>query len=410
MSATVPNVGVRVFSDLTPTVASINARQTYAFMCLPAPEADASIEMHKPVVVSTEDPEAIALLGDGIAKDAITQIASEGISTDIIFSRCEEGVDEEAQLGHIAGDAALKTGIWAALEALSETGLEPGLLLAPGYTSQRPGDAANPVLTAADAICDKIIDCMAIGDAPGTTREEAAAAAADFATSLNVMMGWPQVRVWRNGADAVAPMSPSWAAAILRRDAEVGNPYKAAWNRPLKGIRGVATRVSHRDGDPTSDSNFLAQAGVGTIIENKLLWAPFSTATDPTVRDYRSIKRIRTRRSIEKAFLRAMRKYNAQDLGPHLATLIFQTISEACAERQAIGALIDYEVIWDRKLNPNTLLRDGGLRVKLRFEETPDLVDLGIYTEPQPEAFDLLAENIAAALEALGDPNIRVTA
>ena len=48
--------------------------------------------------------------------------------------------------------------------------------------------------------------------------------------------------------------------------------------------------------------------------------------------------------------------------------------------------------------------------MKLRFEETPELIDLGIYTEPMPEAFDILAENIAAALEALGDPNIRVEA
>lgn len=408
MSATVPNVGTRVFSDLTPTVASIDARQTYLGICLPAPLADNSIEMHKPIAISTDDSEKIALIGEGVAKDAITQIASEGITTDILFSRCEHSAVEDTQLGHIAGDAALKTGAWALLEAKSETGLEPGLLDFPEFSHQRPGAAANPVLVAADAICDKIIDCMVLGNAAGTAREDAATAASDFATSLNVMMAWPRVKVWKNGAAATAPMSTSWAAQILKRDAEVGNPYKAAWNRPLKGIRGVEHMVSHRDGDPTSDSNYLAQAGVGSVIENKLLWAPFSTATDPTVRDYRSIKRIRTRRSIEKAFLRALRKYNAQDLGPHLATLLFETVSTACSERQAINAIIGYEVIWDRKLNPNTLLRDGGLRVKLRFEETPELVDLGIYTEPQPEAFDILAENISAALQALGDPNIRI--
>ena len=181
MSATVPNVGVRVFSDLTPTIASIDARQTYAYMCLPAPNADAQIEVDRPTVIPTSDPEKVALLGDGVAKDAIAQIAAEGITTDVIFSRAAEGADEAAQLGHIAGNAANKTGVWSALEALSETGLEPGLIIAPGYTSQRPGNAANPVLTAADAVCDRIIDCMAIGDAGGATREAAQTAAADFA-------------------------------------------------------------------------------------------------------------------------------------------------------------------------------------------------------------------------------------
>ncbi|MGX1100266.1 phage tail sheath family protein [Amorphus sp. MBR-141] len=409
MAATTPNVGTRVFSDLTGTVASIDARVTYTGMCLPAPHADNSIEKHRPYAISTSDSETIALLGEGVAKDTITQIASEGINTDIIFVRADDDLDEEAQLTHIVGDAALKTGAWALLEAKSELGIEPALAISPGYTSQRPGDAANPVMTALDAISAKIIDCFALGDTDGTTREAAMQAAEDFATSLNVGMIYPQAKVWLGG-DVVRPLSPHWAAAIMRRDAEVGNPYKAAWNRPLRGIRGTSQKIGHRDGDPTSESNVLAQAGVGTVIENKLLWAPFTTATDPTVVGYRSLKRIRTRRSIEKAFIRSLRGYNAMDLGPHLATLLFQAASEACAERQAITAIIGYEVIWDRSLNPNTLLRDGGLRIKLRFEETPELIDLGIYTEPMPEAFDILADNIAAALEALGDPNIRVVA
>lgn len=410
MSAVVPNVGTRVFSNLSPTVVSINARQTFAALPLPAPNADNSIEKHRPYAISTEDSEMIAKLGEGVAKDTITQIASTGISTDIIFVRCDDDPDEDTQLGHIVGDAAQKTGSWAVLDAKGEIGLEAGLILSPEYSHQRPGDAANPVLTTHEAICGKLIDCFAIGDANGTEREHAALAAADFATARNILMGWPRVKVWKNGADATAPMSTFWAAQILKRDADVGNRYKAAWNKPLVGIRGTERPISHRDGDPTSESNYLCQAGIGTVIENKLLWAPFTTATDPTTRDYRSIKRIRTRRSIEKSFLRSMRKYNADDLGAHLATLVYQTMSEACSSRQAINAIIDYELVWQRALNPNTALRDGSLMTKLRFEETPELVDLGIYTEPQPEAYDLLADNIAAALEALGDQNIRVEA
>jgi phage tail sheath protein FI len=410
MSAVVPNVGTRVFSNLSPTVVSINARQTFAALPLPAPNADNSIEKHRPYAISTEDSEMIAKLGEGVAKDTITQIASTGISTDIIFVRCDDDPDEDTQLGHIVGDAAQKTGSWAVLDAKGEIGLEAGLILSPEYSHQRPGDAANPVLTTHEAICAKLIDCFAIGDAAGTEREHAALAAADFATARNILMGWPRVKVWKGGADATAPMSTFWAAQILKRDADVGNRYKAAWNKPLVGIRGTERPISHRDGDPTSESNYLCQAGIGTVIENKLLWAPFTTATDPTTRDYRSIKRIRTRRSIEKSFLRAMRKYNADDLGAHLATLVYQTMSEACSSRQAINAIIDYELVWQRSLNPNTALRDGSLMTKLRFEETPELVDLGIYTEPQPEAYDLLADNIAAALEALGDQNIRVEA
>lgn len=409
MSATTPNVGVRVFSDLTPTIASIDARVSYIGVALPCPDGDVSIEKHRPIAINTSDTELITKLGAGAARDTITQIASEGISTDIIFVRTDDDADIETQIGMVAGSPVDKTGAWALLEAKSEIGLEPGLIIAPGFTSQRLGDAANPVATAFDAICDLIIDCMGITDTVETDRAAAALNAADFATSLNMIAMYPSALVTIDGENVTRPLSPHMAAAMLRRDAEVGNPYKAAWNRPLKGIRGVSQRASYQDGRTDHDANFLVQNGVGTVIENKLLWAPYSTATDPTTRAYRSIKRIRTRRSIEKALLRALRTFNAADLGPHTVTLIYQSVAEACMERVNLGALIDYELVWDRKLNPNTVLRDGGLRVKLRFEETPDLTDLQIYTEPQPEAFDILAGRIAQALNALGNPNIRVT-
>lgn len=409
MSATTPFVGVRVFSDLRQTVASIDTRDsTVIGLTLPAPLADnTAFPLNEPVALSLDDSEQIVKLGAGLALDTVNQILSEGIVTDISFVRVAEGVDAEATLSNIVGSAGAKTGVWAQLEAKDHIGLEPGLLIAPGYTSSRPGNAANPVVVAMDAICNRIIDCLAIVDTPGTTREAAAEYAEDFATSLNIVAMYPQAKVWL-GADVIRPLSPHVAAAIVRRDKEVGTPFKAAWNRPLVGIRGLSQRVPYRDGDTATDANYLVQHGVGTVIENKVLWAPFTTAMDPTVKAYRSIKRIRTRRSIEKALLRPLRQYMSEDLGPHLVTLIAQALEEACEERQALGAIIDYQLIWDRKLNPNTFLRDGGLRLKLTFEETPDLTDLQIYSEPQPEAFDVLASSIADALAALGNPNIRI--
>lgn len=407
MSATTPNVGVRVFSDLRQTVASIDARLTRIAMVLPAPNADNSIEMDKPISISTDDAETIALLGAGEAKNTLDQIASEGIITDVLYVRVPDDADLETQIGHIVGSPTAKTGIWALPDAKDEVGYDPSLIISPGYTSQRLGGVANPVAVAMDGVCTRIIDCMGVVDTPETSREAAAEYAADFATSLNMIAMYPAAKVFLDGALVTRPLSPHVAAAIIRRDAEVGNPYKAAWNRSLTGILGASQKVSYRDGHTDHDANFLNFAGVGTVIENKLLWAPFNTATDPTTVGYRSIKRIRTRRSIEKAIPRALRLYNSEDLGPHLVTLIAQSLAEACQERQALTAIIDYEILWPRSLNPNTLMRDGGLRLKLRFEETPDLTDLGIYSEPQPEAFDVLAGEVGRAIDQLGDPRIR---
>ena len=416
MAVTTDNVGVRVFSNLRDSVVSIDTRDsTVIGMCLPLPNIEAANESAFPidglVRIATDDAEQLAKLGAGMAYDAIRQISMEGIVTDVLFVRAAYDADIAAQIGHIAGDPNAVTGAWALLEGLSELGLEPGLIMAPGYTSQRLDDAANPIATAFDAICDRIIDCMAVVDTPDTSREDAAEYADDFATSYNMIAMYPHGRYFMDGQTVTRPLSPSVAAAIVRRDKEVGNPYKAAWNRPLKGLTGLSQTVSYRDGDTSHDANFLNQRGVGTVIEGKLLWAPFTTATDPTTLGYRSIKRIRTRRAIEKAMLRPLRANLSEDVDPHAVTLIFQALNEALEERIAVKALIPgSEVIWDRSLNPNNLLKKGGMRVKLRFEETPDLVDLGIFTEPQPEAFDVLSDNIRAAIERMNNPNLKYIA
>jgi phage tail sheath protein FI len=418
MSATSPFVGVRVFSDLSSTVAAVDTRDSTCIgVTLPAPAADnTAFPLDEPVALSIDDTEQIAKLGAGVALDTVNQILSEGIVTDLSFVRVahstltDPAAKAAAEMASIVGSAGAKTGVWAQLEAKDHIGLEPGLLIAPGYTSTRVDDAANPVATAMDAICTRIIDCMAVVDTPSTSREAAIAYAADFAQSLNIIAMYPGAKVFVGGEQVVRPLSPHVAAATVRRDKAVGTPFKAAWNKPLIGILGTSQRVTYRDGDTSSDANFLVQAGVGTVIEGKTLWAPFNTATDATVKAYRSIKRIRTRRSIEKALLKAYRGYVSEDLGPHLVTLLVTSLEEACEERKALGAIIDYQIVWKRGLNPNTFLRDGGLRLKLRFEETPDLVDLQIYDEPQPEAFTVLADNIAAALSALGSNNVYVTA
>jgi phage tail sheath protein FI len=168
--------------------------------------------------------------------------------------------------------------------------------------------------------------------------------------------------------------------------------------------------VGYTDGEITSDANYLNQAGVGTVIEGKLLWAPFTTATDPTVASWRSIKKIRTRRAIEKAMLRPLRQYLSEDMHPDTVNLIYRALDQFLSDLKTLKALVDYEIIWSKSLNPASLLEAGALRVKPRFAETPDLVDLQIYDEPMPEAFDVLASAIAASLSQLGLNGVRVTA
>ena len=416
MSGTTDFVGVRVFSDLSSTVAKIDTRDSTAIgLALPAPAADNTrYPIGELSRISLDDPEAVTALGAGLAQDAVNQIASEGIVTDIQFYRAQHSTLEdpqaklEAEMNAITGSAGAKTGVWAFVDAFSEFKKYPGLIIAPGYVSQRTGNAKNAVANAISGVCSRLIDCMAVVDTPVASREAAAEYAEDFATDLNVIAMYPGAVVNLGNGNVTRALSPHVAAAIVRRDKEVGNPFKAAWNRPLRGVLAPSLRVGYTDGDTNSDANFLNQNGVGTIIEGNLLWAPFTTATDPTVKNWRSIKRIRTRRAIEKAMLRPLRQYAAEDITPHTVSLIFRALDQYLGDLVSLKALIDYEVLWSPSMNPASLLEAGAIRVKTRFAETPDLVDLQIYTEPQPEAFDVLAAAIASTINSLGRPNLRV--
>lgn len=413
MSTTTDHVGVRVFSDLRNTLATIDVRDSTAIgLCLPLPNIqaanDAAFPVNEPVTLKMDDPEQIAKLGAGAAYDTVRQLAMEGINTDIAFVRAATKVDAEQQLSAVAGDAAARTGIWALLNAKEELKIEPGFLLAPGFTSQRPGNTRNPVALAMTAIGDIIIDAFGVVDTPDTSREAAAAYAAEFANVLNLIAVYPKAMVNFDGTPVSRPLSPHVVAAAIKSDKANGNPYKAFWNQPLVGNVGLSQRVTYYDGRTDGDADFLNFRGVGTVIEGSQLWSPFTTATDPSTVGYRSIKRIRTRRAIEKSFIRALRLYNGRDLGPHLVTVLFRSLDDALKAPQAVGAIISgSEVIFDRALNTNSSLQKGALKLKLRFEETPDLIDLGLYTEPQPEAYDVLTGQIRRAIENLGVPSLR---
>jgi uncharacterized protein len=418
MSGTTDFVGVRRFSNLRSTVAKIDTRDsTVIGVPLPAPLADnVTFPIDEPVKLSLDNSEQIGLLGAGIARDTVNQILSEGIVTDLAFVRTQHSTltdpqaKLEAEINAIVGSAGSKTGIWALLEAKSHIKIEPGCIIAPGYTSHRLSNAANPIVAAGRTVADRIIDCMVIADTPAASTEDAIVWAEDFATALNVIGMYPGGVVNLGAGNVTRPLSANVAAAMVRRDKETGGPYKAFWNRALQGVLGPSVPVGYTDGDINSEANQLAQAGVGSIIEGNLLWAPFTTATDPTVNSWRSIKKIRTRRAVEKAMLRPMRQYLAEDITPHVVSLIYRAADQFLSDLTTLGAIIDYELIWSKSLNPASLLEAGGLRVKMRWAETPDLVDLQLYDEPMPEAFDVLNAAIAAALSQLGLSNIRVTA
>ncbi len=80
-----------------------------------------------------------------------------------------------------------------------------------------------------------------IADTPATVAA-AQVWAADFATALNMIAMYPAGIVNLGAGNVVRPLFPHVAAAMIRRDKEVGNPYKAFWKPPLKGVLAPPSR------------------------------------------------------------------------------------------------------------------------------------------------------------------------
>ena len=421
MPATTPNVGVRTFvnrADVQPVLIADNSTIGGVFT---APNADNTLfPLDTPVHFTTDDAAMVAAAGDasGTLRQALDRIAAEGISTSLVVVRVNKTATIDTQMAAMVGSAASKTGAYALLSASAETGATPNLLIGPEFTSQRLGNAANPLTTAFDGICEALGTAMAFCSTPSSSKEAAVEWAADFASTMNIIAIAQQARVFDSGSAGVISagiitrdVTPALAALQVRTDKERGGPYYNPGNQALRGITGPSRAVSCNISDPSSEANWLLQRGVNSLVQlernrtsrstnapqGKTFWGFFNTCSDPL---WRAINVVRTRKAVREVIPRTLVKYIGQNLGAHLTTLLVQSLDDFLRELKHLPepAILGGEVIWDRNLNSNASLRLGGLSIKMDFEEAPPLTGIDVYTGRMETAFNILASDIQSAM------------
>lgn len=416
MPATTPNVGVRTFLNRTETAPVVIAdMSTIGGVFTPGTGIDRTkFPVDTPVHFTTSDTEMITAAGSGTLKQTIDACIAMGVVASIVAIVPDILVADTAdqQMAKMVGDATAKTGAWALLNARAETGVTPDLLIAPGYTHLRPAAAANPIVTAFDAICDRLITPMVIADTPSANKAVAVEWAADFEESLNIVAIGQGVRVSSGGVPVTRDAAPYVAALIVKTDKLMGGPYYSPGNQALTGILGPSRAVECNYADPDSEHNWLLQRGVNAIVQlehnrtsrsvnspqGKMFWGFFTTSTDPL---WRLINVIRTRKAVREAIPRALVRYVGQNIGSHLVVVIRNAVNDFLGELASLpepAILPGYEVKWDRDLNSNAVLRVGGLVFNVDYEESPSLVDLQLYMGRREASFDVLASEIQAAM------------
>ncbi len=416
MPALTPHVGVRAFFDPVETAAFLVADMSAIGGVFTAPAATGKIPRGVPFAFTTDDLAVTTAIGPtGTLKWLVDACIGEGLVATVVATVVEDDADIEKLMVKACGSASARTGLWSLLDAEAETGVAPDLIIAPGVTSQRLGNAANPAATIIDALCDRIVTAIGIVDTPSSDRVAAAGYAADFAGTLNLVAIGQGARVMGpGGTPVIRPASSHVAAHIAGTDKRRGAPYYNPGNQTLKGILGPSRAVSYRINDPDCEANYLLQRGVNSFVQTvqdrtartgdgprgKTFWGFFNTSSNA---QWRQLHMVRTRKAVLEVIPRTLAQYVGRNLGPHLVTTIGQAIEQFLGELHGLpepAILSGWRVLWPRELNANGVLSVGGSAFRVQFQEAPALIDLQVFTEPNETSFDITAAEIAAAMTA----------
>jgi phage tail sheath protein FI len=323
-----------------------------------APDADnASFPLNKPVLIVGSRREASKLGTTGTLPMAINGIFDQ-IGAMVIVIRVEEGADEAETIANIIGGVDAQTGdykgVQAFLSAESIVHSAPRILIAPGFTHQRPNNQANPVISSMLVIADRL-RAVIIADGPNTNDQDAITWRKDFGHA-RVYVVDPWVKIFTSHEEIVPP-SPYVAGLIARSDNENGFWWSPS-NQEIYGIVGTARPVDFTLGDANCRANFLNENEVTTIIhqEGYRLWGNRSCASDPKWA-FLSIRR--TADLINDSLLRAHLWAVDRNITRTYLDDVVESVNAYLAHLKALGAILGGQCYPDPELNTPANIAQG---------------------------------------------------
>lgn len=256
-----------------------------------APDADDTLfPLNKPVLVNSRG--GFAMIGNtGTLPAALAGIFDQ-FGAFVVVVRVDAGANAAAAtanvVGGVDGTTGARTGISALLDAQADLGVMPMILIAPGFTSDRPDDPdnagqflANPVANALVTLAAKV-RAHAIVAGPNTTDADAIAYRNDFG-DRRIFVVDPFVKVFDSTTATYVSEDPAAriAGLIARIDSEVGF-WKSPSNETIYNVAGLDRSIDFVLGDPNSRANLLNENQIATIIRDGgfMLWGNRTCSLD----------------------------------------------------------------------------------------------------------------------------------
>jgi len=206
-----------------------------------APDADdANWPLNTNILISGERgiPAGLASAG-GTLGDAIDAVMDQASAT-IIARRVEEGANVAETMTNIIGDRTLATGMHGFRAAGPDLGFKPKLLIAPGFTSQRPADGVSAIAVTEGGTNYAAAPAVSLAAGVGGT------VPAGFAAHARVVDGEVvEVIIDNPGSGGVAPVNVVFTggggadAAATATLGTVGNPVVAEMLNIARRLRAM---------------------------------------------------------------------------------------------------------------------------------------------------------------------------
>ena len=304
------------------------------------------------VVINVADPANSAHLTSGVLDP-----------TKITLGDIVGGVDSET--GKYKGVAAL-------LAAQSEVGVQPRILIAPGFTHQTPLDeddepVANPVVSELLGIAESL-RAVIIADCPNTNDTDAVNYRGDWG-SARIYPVYPWVKVLNPVDSSIVQEPPSArvAGVIAKSDNDRGFWWSPS-NMVINGIVGISKSIDFALGDANSKANFLNENDIATIIQQDgfRLWGNRTTSADAK---WMFLQTRRTADMINDSLLKAHMWAVDRNITKTYIEDVLEGINNYLRYLKSIGAIIGGVAFADPALNTPDQIALG--KVSFDFDFTP---------------------------------------
>ncbi|MDD7908567.1 phage tail sheath subtilisin-like domain-containing protein [Pseudovibrio exalbescens] len=389
--------GVRAF-DKTTAVPVIRVGESGEIGIIgTAPEADNDKwPLNVPVAIVGDITKAESLGGAGTLPIALKTIWKQYSQTSgkIVVVRVEEIADPDQQKSAVIGDVTQKTGVHAFRSANTLVGIEPDLLIAPGFANATADGVANAVVNELVSVANRLRSFVFF-DGPNTSAADAVLARENYGSDRAMMVD-NYISEWDTASDGEVQLPGSILAAAMqsKMDLERGFWWPAS-NKPAL-VNGTARVVDFRSNDSGCEANFLNSHDITTIIRDDgfRLWGTHTLDSEKLLGGTIVGRRVadKTYDALERGLMAYI------DVPTSIQALkdIAATAEEFLRSMVRQGALISFQFELPLELNSARQMADGKLVYRLKFVEAASIREIQLWGYRTPDLYEEFLTRAAA--------------